>query len=85
MSSDIEDPRELSDGELRTRYRAALGRTTPDAANLYIDELRRREAVEQNRRIEDMTRTVRNLTWVLVALTVVLIVLGVAALVVAGR
>jgi hypothetical protein len=50
-------------------------------AQLYLDELRRRETVDQGKRMETLTESLNNLTWWIVVLTVVIAVatlLGVA-------
>jgi hypothetical protein len=66
----IEELRGMSEEELmrhhdeQTQYRA-------HHYNIYLDELARREMVEQGKRMEALTKSINHLTWVIMGATIV--------------
>lgn len=67
----VEHLRSLSEEELIRLHNEEMQHRAAHY-NVYLDELRRREAVRQGERIEELTTSLNRLTWWIVVLTVLI-------------
>ena len=75
MAERIEELRNLSTEEI-IRHHDAKAPNTVVGTQHYLDELARRDAEEQGKRMEALTRSMNHLTWVGVTVAIVGVVLA---------
>jgi hypothetical protein len=66
----VEDLRRMTEDELIRRHNSEMQNRAPHY-NIFLDEMRRREMVEQGERMETLTRSINRLTWVITGATLI--------------
>jgi hypothetical protein len=76
----IEDLRSMSEDEL-IKHHDAMAQNRASHYNIFLDELARREAMRQGKRMEALTTSINWLTWVITVATIVGVLLAAGGLI----
>lgn len=75
----VEDLRKMTKDELIGAHDSMM-QNRAEHYNIFLDELVRREAVEQGQRMESLTVSINRLTWVVTIATIVGVMLSLVSL-----